>query len=216
MIGIDMGHQGVTRTVDSLADDASELLLSLGVLVGDVAFQGCLAAQHLAAQLAGEQLLRRLGVQRVEGVTKTWKSEVSKISMADFLGDLARREKRSNEWVCSLVRYVLYVYNSTRDELMESDAKAKRPSPNHSRLAFGKLLFIQFLEMCLIKLQAKETAATSAIAAMVAVVAVAATATAAAAVGVAVAVTTTTMAAPVPGVVRLDGWMDNGDGYDGL
>ncbi|KAL2741890.1 hypothetical protein V1477_009519 [Vespula maculifrons] len=194
MIGIDMGHQGVTRTVDSLADDASELLLSLGVLVSDVAFQGCLAAQHLAAQLAGEQLLRRLGVQRVEGVARTWKSEVSKISMADFLGDLARREKRPNEWGCSLVRYELYVYNSTRDE------------------------------MCLIKLQAKETAATSAVVAMVAAAVVAAAATAAAAavatataaVGVAVAVTTTTMAAPVPGVARLDGWMDNGDGYDGL
>ncbi|KAF7396115.1 hypothetical protein HZH66_006977 [Vespula vulgaris] len=106
---------------------------------------------------------------------------------------------------------------------MESDAKAKRPSPNHSRLAFGKLLFIQFLEMCLIKLQAKETAATSAVVAMVAAAVVAAAtaaaaavATATAAVGVAVAVTTTTMAAPVPGVARLDGWMDNGDGYDGL
>nr|KAF7423299.1 hypothetical protein H0235_008582 [Vespula pensylvanica] len=74
-MGIDMGHQGVTRTVDSLADDASELLLSLGVLVSDVAFQGCLAAQHLAAQLAGEQLLRRLGVQRVEGQPRRHRGE---------------------------------------------------------------------------------------------------------------------------------------------
>lgn len=58
MIGIYMGHQGITRAVHPLADDASVLLLSLGVFVGNVAFQGCFAAQHLAAQLAGEQLLR--------------------------------------------------------------------------------------------------------------------------------------------------------------
>ncbi|KAI4500995.1 hypothetical protein M0802_003798 [Mischocyttarus mexicanus] len=70
-----MGHQGVTRTVDSLADDASKLLLPFGVLVGDVTFQGCLAAQHLAAQLAGEQLLRRLGVQRVEGQPRRHRGE---------------------------------------------------------------------------------------------------------------------------------------------
>lgn len=44
MIGIYMGHQGVTRAVHPLADDASVLLLSLGVLVGNVAFQGCFAA----------------------------------------------------------------------------------------------------------------------------------------------------------------------------
>lgn len=70
MIGIDMGHQGVTRAVDPLADDASVLLLSLGVLVGHVALEGCFAAKHLAAQLAGEQLLRRRCVQGVE--RQTW------------------------------------------------------------------------------------------------------------------------------------------------
>lgn len=44
MIGIYVGHQGVTRAIYPLADDASVLLLSLGVLVGNVAFQGCFAA----------------------------------------------------------------------------------------------------------------------------------------------------------------------------
>lgn len=58
MIGIYMGHQGVTGAVYPLADDASVLLLSRGMLVGDVAFQGCFAAQLLVAQLAAEQLLR--------------------------------------------------------------------------------------------------------------------------------------------------------------
>lgn len=67
MIGIDMGHQGVSRAVDPLADDASVLLLSFGVLVGNVAFQGCFAAKHLATQLAGEQLLGSRCAQRVQG-----------------------------------------------------------------------------------------------------------------------------------------------------
>lgn len=44
MIGIYMCHQGITRAVHPLADDASVLLLSLGVFVGNVAFQGCFAA----------------------------------------------------------------------------------------------------------------------------------------------------------------------------
>jgi len=44
MIGIYMGHQGITRAVYPLADDASVLLLSFGVFVGNVAFQGCFAA----------------------------------------------------------------------------------------------------------------------------------------------------------------------------
>lgn len=66
MIGIDMGHQGVSRAVDPLADDASVLLLSFGVFVGHVAFQGGFAAKHLATQLAGEELLGRRCVQRVQ------------------------------------------------------------------------------------------------------------------------------------------------------
>lgn len=44
MISIYMGHQGITRAVHPLADDASVLLLSFGVFVGNVAFQGCFAA----------------------------------------------------------------------------------------------------------------------------------------------------------------------------
>lgn len=44
MISIYMGHQGITRAVYPLADDASVLLLSFGVFVGNVAFQGCFAA----------------------------------------------------------------------------------------------------------------------------------------------------------------------------
>lgn len=67
MICIDMGHQGVSRTVDPLADDTSVLLLSFGVLVSHVTFEGCFAAKHLATQLAGEELLRRRGVERVQG-----------------------------------------------------------------------------------------------------------------------------------------------------
>lgn len=65
MISINMGHQGVSRAVDSLADDTSVLLLSLGVLVRYVTFQRCFTAKHLATQLAGENLLNRR-VQRVQ------------------------------------------------------------------------------------------------------------------------------------------------------
>lgn len=70
MIGIYMGHQGVTGAVDPLADDASVLLLSLCVLVRYVSLEASLAAQNLAAQLAGEELLRRGCVQRVQ--RQTW------------------------------------------------------------------------------------------------------------------------------------------------
>jgi hypothetical protein len=70
MIRINMGHQGVSRAVDPLADDASVLLLSLRVLVGHVTLEGCFAAKYLAAQLAGEELLRRWCVQGVE--RQTW------------------------------------------------------------------------------------------------------------------------------------------------
>lgn len=59
MVRVDVRHERVPGAVHALADDATVLFLSLGVLVGDVTLEGGLRAQHLTTELAREHLLGR-------------------------------------------------------------------------------------------------------------------------------------------------------------
>lgn len=52
VVRVDVRHERVARAIDPFADYAPILLLALRVLVGDVALQGGLGAQHLAAEMA--------------------------------------------------------------------------------------------------------------------------------------------------------------------
>lgn len=57
VVGVDVGHETVARTIHPLADHASVLLLALGVLVRHVSFQARFRAQHLTAALARKKFL---------------------------------------------------------------------------------------------------------------------------------------------------------------
>lgn len=59
MVRIDVRHEGISRAIDPFTDNATVLLLTFRVLVGNVALQRRLRAQHLATQLAREQFLGR-------------------------------------------------------------------------------------------------------------------------------------------------------------
>lgn len=59
MVGVDVGHQRVSRAVHAFADDAAIFLLSLRMFVSDVSLQRCFRTQHFPTQLTREHFLQR-------------------------------------------------------------------------------------------------------------------------------------------------------------